>query len=110
MNTRTLERNDWQPYLDGASRRFSGRGVELEILNHEDGRQFEGRLRRCFGMSYDPHTDSFQVISEKLEHTIEHPRQIFVAEEGEELQAVEVVEEDGTKHIIRVFDDRVPAM
>jgi hypothetical protein len=44
------------------------------------------------------------VIGEELEHNIFHPRQINVDEELDAVRSLEVVDEAGDHHIIRLAD------
>lgn len=99
MTTRRLKREQWQPYFDRVSRTLPATNVDVEVSGTDMGVQTESRKTPLVGLTYDPRDDAFSIVCEGLEHRVMKPRSIAVEEEGGELEAVEIVDEDEHTHI-----------
>lgn len=56
------------------------------------------------GLSYDPKDDEFIITLEQHEHIVPKPKEIAIDEDATGVKAIEVVEEDGTKHILKMIE------
>ena len=103
MTTRQLDRRQWQTYFDQISQHLEATRINLEITGPDLGVQTEAQHVTLQGLSYDPKDDAFSVISEELEHRIEHPEAISVREDAGGLSAVEIIDGDNRHHIARLI-------
>lgn len=101
---RSLERQDWSLFFDGASRKLDPKAhqVEIEIAGDDVGDQEAVRALGLQGLTYDAKADEFEVVAEGIDHLISHPREIFVDLEGGGLRTVTVIDGEGNKQFIRV--------
>ncbi len=107
MAVRKLEKSQWESYFDEFDKKYRegqvpAKEVQIEIVNEEIGDQVETWWQPLVGLSYDPKDDEFEVAAEKHDHLIHKPVEIYVDEDVDGLKTVEVVQEDGTKHIIKL--------
>lgn len=104
MALHRIDPNQWQPFFDRVSAALGAKSVDIDIVGPSLGSQTEARRVALTGLSYDSKDDVFAVIGEELEHNIFHPRQINVDEELDAVRSLEVVDEAGDHHIIRLAD------
>lgn len=102
MTTRRIEKNEWQSYFDRVSRALPSADVDVEVDGLDMGAQIEVEHLPLRGLSYDPRDDAFSMVFEQMEHRISHPREIYVDEDRDEIDSIEVVDEDDHKHIARL--------
>ena len=107
MAVRKLEKSQWESYFDDFDKKYRegqvpAKEVQIEIVNEEIGDQVETWWQPLVGLSYDPKDDEFEVAAERHDHLIHKPVEIYVDEDVDGLKTVEVVQEDGTKHIIKL--------
>lgn len=102
MATRSLNKDHWRTYFDSISKGLGAREVEIEVGSLELGEQVAAEWIPLNGLSYDPKDDVLAVITEAFEHNIRHPKEIFVEEDMGALLAVEAVDGDGDKQIVRL--------
>ncbi|MCX7759708.1 MAG: DUF5335 domain-containing protein [Hydrogenothermaceae bacterium] len=102
MAVRKLERGEWEAYFNNFSKNVGAKEALIEIVNPEIGDQEETKWKPLIGLSYDPKDDEFEVALEGLDHLIFKPVEIYIDEDVEGLRAVEVIQEDGTKQIIKI--------
>ncbi|MDQ7056898.1 MAG: DUF5335 domain-containing protein [Persephonella sp.] len=107
MAVRKLEKSEWESYFDKFDKKYregqvSAKEVQIEIVNEEIGDQVETWWQPLIGLSYDPKDNEFEVAAERHDHLIHRPVEIYVDEDVDGLKTVEVVQEDGTKHIIKL--------
>ncbi|NPA58586.1 MAG: hypothetical protein GXN94_04765 [Aquificae bacterium] len=105
MAVRKLEKSEWEDYFNEFDKKYREglippKEVQIEIVNEEIGDQIETWWQPLIGLAYDPKDDEFEVAAERHDHLIHKPVEIFVDEDVDGLKAVEVIQADGTKHII----------
>ncbi len=110
MAVKKLEKSEWESYFNEFDKKYRegqipAKEVQIEIVNDEIGDQVETWWQPLVGLSYDPKDDEFEVAAERHDHLIHKPVEIYVDEDVDSLKTVEVIQEDGTKHIIKL---RVP--
>jgi hypothetical protein len=105
MAIRKLEKSEWESYFNEWDKKYREglvpkREVQIEMVNPDLGDQVETFWQELVGLDYDPKNDIFEVAAERHDHLIHKPTEIYVDEENDDIKVVEVVQWDGTKHII----------
>ena len=75
-------------------------GERLASLNI--GTQVEADWVGLTNIAYDPKDEVLDVATDHLDHRIERPREVWVREGDDGLEAIEVVRPDGTQEIVRL--------
>jgi hypothetical protein len=102
MGSRKLEAASWQAYFDGLSRNLHGQSAEIEIAALALGNQVQADWLPLQGISYDPGGEVLAVLLEGLDHLVHHPREIHVDEGPAGLHSLLVIDDEGTRQIIRL--------
>lgn len=104
MTTRKLEKQQWRTFFDGISTMLEGKEAEIEVASLRLGDQVEAEWLPLIGIAYDPKDDVLEVALEGLDHLIPKPREIYVEDGAEGLAALEVVDGDDARQIIKLRD------
>jgi hypothetical protein len=100
-----LEKSQWGIFFDRlANALLTGKQAEIEVASLKLGDQIEAEWLPLLGISYDPKDDILDVDLEGHDHQIRNPREIYVEAQGLELSSMEVIDADGTRHIITLRD------
>lgn len=104
MTTRLLPRTDWTAYFDSFSRqqRQQVNYAEIRVFSPDLGAQPETTWTPLHGISFDPRTDTLEVMLDALTHRIYHPQTLYVEEEGGLLLVLDVLADDGTQQLIEI--------
>jgi hypothetical protein len=102
MGTRKLETAFWQAYFDVLSRNLHGQSAEIEIAALALGNQVQAEWLPLLGISYDPRSEVLSVLLEGLDHMVHHPREIYADEGPAGLHSLLVIDNEGTRQIIRL--------
>ncbi|NPB07786.1 MAG: hypothetical protein GXN96_02520 [Aquificae bacterium] len=103
MATRQLPKQEWESYFDRFSKNLPAVEAQLEVVDREVGDQVEVEYSPLTGVSYDPKDDVLELqFTEKHDHLIYHPTEIYVTEEEGRITAIEVVDREGTRYILRL--------
>jgi hypothetical protein len=105
--SRKIPRSGWQSYFDAMSKVMDGKQAELEVESLGLGDQIETEWVALDGIVYDPKDDLVEMVLEDLDHMIHKPREIWVDEVGTTLESLEVIDDEGTQHILKL---RAPLM
>ena len=100
MQTREIEKGNWQSFFDQVSRVLQGKLIQIEVDSLELGAQTELDKLSLNGLTYDKRDDAFIISTEEIEHVIRSPQQIFVADGTEGINSLQVRSADGTEQII----------
>jgi len=111
--TTQIPRADWQSFFDQFTQRHLRNErpdlVTLQVLSPRLGDQIYAQNARLVGLSFDPHSDSFEVLIEGADHLAFQPTEIWMLEGGTDGIAVfELVHADGTKELIHVKEAGPP--
>ncbi|MGB9766494.1 MAG: DUF5335 family protein [Sulfurihydrogenibium sp.] len=101
---KVLPKDQWEHFFDKLSKNLGSKEAEIEIVGEDIGDQVETKKQPLIGLSYDPKDDEFIVTLEHHEHIVPKPKEIAVDEDVTGIKAVEVVEQNGTKHIIKMVE------
>ena len=99
-----IKKADWEAYFDLVSRALETKRAEIEVESLDLGDQVESDWLPLLGISYDPEDDIFDVALEGLDHIIYGPREVHAEGGLTDLNAVEIKDRDGTRHLIRLRD------
>jgi hypothetical protein len=100
MQSLPLEKQDWQKMLDHISKAQGAQRITIEIIREDLGAQREVENEKFDGVSYDPKGNTVAVQAGELEHLIQDPAGIEIAHTGAEIVCLEVIGQDGTRHLI----------
>jgi Family of unknown function (DUF5335) len=104
MTTRKLDKKQWRTFFDRVSTTLEGKEAEIEIASLRLGDQVEAEWLPLLGIAYDPNDDIVEVALEGLDHLIPKPRDIYVEDEAGGLVALEIVDADDVKQIVKLRD------
>lgn len=104
MATRKLDKKEWRSFFDRFSRTLEGKQAEIEVVSLRLGDQVEADWLPLLGIAYDPNDDIVEVALEGLDHLIRKPREVYVEERAGGLAALEIVDSDDVKQIIKLRD------
>lgn len=100
MQTRGIEKDNWQRFFDQVSRVLRGKLIQIEVDSLELGAQTELNKLSLNGLTYDKRDDAFIISTEEIDHVIRSPQQIFIADGTEGINSIQVRSADGTEQII----------
>lgn len=102
MATHRLESAVWQSYFNRVSRILGGKPAEIETASLKLGARIGREWTPLNGLVYDPKDDTFEVVTDDLDHLIQHPQDIYVDETGTTLRSVEIIDAQGNHQIVRL--------
>jgi Family of unknown function (DUF5335) len=104
MTTRKLDKTQWRTFFDRLSTTLEGKQAEIEIASLRLGDQVEADWLPLLGIAYDPNDDIVEVALEGLDHLIPKPRELYAEEGPGGLTALEIIDADDVKQIVRLRD------
>jgi Family of unknown function (DUF5335) len=107
LDTKRIPRDQLEAYFDAFTKHFllhdSTNAVDVELVAPDWGDQFAAEGAHLYGITYDPKDDAIEFELEGGDHRIQHPLEVWVAEEVDTfIKAIQVVKEDGAREIARV--------
>ena len=99
--TQKIDKSGWRTALDTLSKSLSGKQAEIEIAALSLGDQIVAEWVPIIGIAYDPHDDIVEVALEGLDHIISRPRKLHFQQQGGLVSALEIVDGDGIKNIVK---------
>jgi Family of unknown function (DUF5335) len=104
MTTRKLDKPQWRIFFDRLSTTLEGKQAEIEIASLRLGDQVEAHWLPLLGIAYDPNNDIVEVALEGLDHLIPKPREVYAQEGPDGLTALEIIDADDVKQIVKLRD------
>ena len=104
MTTRKLDKRQWPTFFDGVTRMLEGERAEIEVVSLRLGDQVEAEWLPLLGIAYDSKDDIVDVALDGLDHLIPKPREIYVEDGAQGLLALEIVDADDVRQIIKLRD------
>lgn len=104
MTISKIEKSEWRDYLNQMSKTILGKDVEIEVDSMAAGHQMESKWAPCLGIVYEPKSDMIEIVLEGLDHMINHPRELYVDNDADNLLSLEIIDEDDVRQIIKVRD------
>jgi hypothetical protein len=109
MALRRLTKAEWPPYCAHISRELAnGQRAEVEVVALDLGDRVEARWVPLLGIAYDPKSDLFEIALEGVDHLIEHPREVLVETTRRGIVAVEIVDADERRQIVKLSEPLSP--
>jgi hypothetical protein len=100
MQTREIEKINWQSFFDQVSSALQGKRIKIEVDSLELGAQIEVDKLSLNGLTYDRKDDAFVITTDEIEHVIHSPQQIFVTDGTAGMDSLMIRSVDGTQQII----------
>jgi hypothetical protein len=100
-----LDSAQWQTFFDRVSRGLGAKQVEIEVAGLDLGDEVEAEWIPLTGISYDPKDDVLTIITDRLDHMIRSPREIYVETSVDGLHSMEVIDAEGHKQIVVLRPD-----
>jgi hypothetical protein len=111
MTARSINKTDWEAFCDGVSLALEGSNAEIEVESLDLGSQIEREWTPLIGISYDPEDDIIDVALEEVDHIITQPRELVADLDDMEVNALQITDGDGRRHLVRLRDPLLlPAM
>ena len=104
MTTRKLDKTHWRTFFDRLSTTLEGKQAEIEVASLRLGAQLQADWLPLLGIAYDPNDDIVEVALEGLDHLISKPRELYIEEGAGGLTALEIVDADDVKQIVKLRD------
>lgn len=101
METRRMEKIEWQNYFDFVSRDLPTMQVEIEVAGLEFGDQIQAEWTPLVGISYDPKDDVLFVHTAALDHAIHDPQDIVLEGDETEIRSITVRDAEGSTQTVR---------
>jgi hypothetical protein len=98
----SMPRSEWRPFFDRVSKELARKQAEIEVASLDLGDQIAAEWVPMIGITYDSHDDLLDVALDRASHLIRHPRQVLVDQGPTGLASVAVVDEEGTRHVVRL--------
>jgi len=105
MALEKLDPAQWKEFFDRVSKELGAREVEIEVAGLDIGDEIEAEWIPFTGVSYDPRDDVLSVFSDRIEHMIRKPREVWVDFGVDGLHSLEVMDADNHKQIILLRND-----
>jgi hypothetical protein len=102
MATRTVPKAEWSALFQGLAKALAGDRAEIEVSSLNLGNQIAAEWMPLVGITYDEADDLLDVALERTDHLIHHPRQIAVEESAAGIGSVAVVDEEGTRQVVKL--------
>ena len=105
MAATQIDRDRWAPFLETITDSLAGKQAEIEVVSLGLGDQIQAEWAPLIGIAYDRKDDLIEIASEKLDHLIHAPRELFVDYGvGEIIAAIEIIDADGSRQIVKFKD------
>jgi hypothetical protein len=104
MTTRKLDKKEWHAFFDGVTTTLEGKQAEIEVASLRLGNQVQAEWLPLIGITYDPEDDIVEVALEGLDHLIPKPREIYVEDGTEGIVALEIIDADDVRQIVKLRD------
>ena len=101
-NSLKVPQSEWRVFFDRMSKALLGKRAEIEVASLDLGDQIVAEWIPLIGITYDSRDDLLDVALDRANHLIRHPKEILVEEIPGGLASVAVIDEDGTRQIVRL--------
>jgi hypothetical protein len=104
MSVQQVDRSGWKILFDIFSKALPGKQAEVEVASLALGDQIAAEWAPLIGITYDHKNDLIEIALEGVDHLIRAPREVYVDYDVGGLIAVEVIDQDGGRQIIKLKD------
>ena len=102
MGTMKLAKSDWHSYFDRLAKSLHASEVVIEVASLSMGDQVIAQGAALDGITYDPKGGDLTISTDRLEHRIITPVEIYLQGTAEALGSLEVLDNAGNKHIAKI--------
>ena len=103
MATKKIGKAELERYFDGVSKALGAASAEVEVAALDIGDQVEAEWLPLAGLAYDPKDDVFEIdLGDAVDHLVWHPAEVHVEASVDGLRSVEVIDQDGRRHILKL--------
>jgi hypothetical protein len=105
--TRQIPHAEWKNYFERFTQQHLDEDppdtVTVEVISPRVGDQYEVTTVPLLGLSYDPKGETFEVLTEDIEHLAFAPIDIWVIEDDEGFPTtISLTRPDGTKELLHL--------
>ena len=106
--TTKIPRDKLEQYFDDFTKHFlrneSTTTADVELLASDWGDQVEAEGVRLVGVTYDPRDNALELTFLAGQHRVYHPAEVWAVEDETDgfVRAIELVQDDGTREVVRV--------
>jgi len=104
MSVQQVDRSGWSVFFDTFTKSLPGKRAEVEVASLELGDQIQAQWTPLIGMTYDHRNDLIEVALDGVDHLIRGPQEVYVDFDVGGIIAVEIIDADGTRQIIKLND------
>jgi hypothetical protein len=104
MAAAQIDRSRWAPFLNTLTNSLIGKQADIEVASLDLGDQIQAEWASLIGVTYDHKDDLIEIALEELDHLIRSPRELFVDYAVGGIIAIEIVDADGNRQIVRFRD------
>jgi hypothetical protein len=105
--TSRVPRDQLEKYFDTFTKHFlrneSTIAADVDLVSRDWGDQVEAEGAHLVGVTYDPKGNALELTFEAGQHRTYHPAEVWTLEETDGfVKAIEVVQNDGAREVVRV--------
>lgn len=100
METRELKKSEWRPFFDRLSKNKPQWRVSMKEIGMDLGAHPESQCLTLNGISFDPRSESLDIVADPIDHRIQRPISISVCEGPAGPVAIEVLDGNGVRQIL----------
>jgi hypothetical protein len=115
MINRKVDKAEWKQFFDVLSKQVEGTHAAIEVASLKLGDQIEAEWLPLIGLVYDHKDNSVEIALEVskldvVDHIIREPREIYFAEDGRQFMGLDIIDLEGTHHIVKLKDPLMLSM
>lgn len=104
MTIRKLDKTNWGLFLDDMSKVVIGKRAEIEVTSLKLGAQIQAEWLPLMGIVYDVKNDLIEITLDDVDHIVYTPKALYIDDNSLWLSSLEIIDGDGTGHIIKLRD------
>ncbi len=101
MTSRKVDKAQWRPFLERATKVLEGKQVEIEVASLALGDQVQAEWMPLLGLAYDAKDDIIEIALEGLDHMIRKPRELYVEDGTAGIVSLEIVDAEDVAQIVK---------
>ena len=110
MKTNRINSQDWQAKLNQVSKKLDNRNINIEVIGFDIGDQILAKSVHLKGLTYEPKYNTIEITSEKFEHNIHSPSEIYFTSNDENIESIESIEIIDSKNRKQIISFDAPLL
>jgi Family of unknown function (DUF5335) len=102
MALRELDKPEWQTFCDDLSKALRDDFSQTEIASLAVGEEVATEWVPLSGITYDRHSDAFEMILDGLEHWVRAPKLLYIDEGRHGVTALDIIDASNHRHSLRL--------